>query len=69
MYIYIYIYYICILYIYIIYINLFTTDKRQIAKVSQKNNGHNTYKIMKTICPPSYRHNGFVATHALGHMM
>ena len=24
---------------------------------------------MKTMCPPAYHHNGFVATHALGHMM
>ena len=25
---------------------------------------------MKTMCPPVYHHNnGFVATHALGHMM
>ena len=24
---------------------------------------------MKTMCPPSYHQNGFVATHALGHMM
>ena len=25
---------------------------------------------MKTMCcPPGYHHNGFVATHALGHMM
>ena len=24
---------------------------------------------MKRMCPPSYHHNGFVATHALGHMM
>ena len=24
---------------------------------------------MKTMCPPGYLHNGFVATHALGHMM
>ena len=24
---------------------------------------------MKTLCPPGYHHNGFVATHALGHMM
>ena len=24
---------------------------------------------MKTMCPPSYHHNGFVATHALGHMI
>ena len=25
--------------------------------------------IMKTMCPPSYHHNGFVATHALGLMI
>ena len=24
---------------------------------------------MKTICPPGYHNNGFVATDALGHMM
>ena len=24
---------------------------------------------MKTMCPPGYYHNGFVATHALGHMI
>ena len=24
---------------------------------------------MKTMCPPSYHHNGFIVTHALGHMM
>ena len=24
---------------------------------------------METMCPPGYHHNGFVATHALGHMM
>ena len=24
---------------------------------------------MKTMSPPSYHHNGFAATHALGHMM
>ena len=24
---------------------------------------------MKTMCPPGYHHNGFVVTHALGHMM
>ena len=24
---------------------------------------------MKTMCPPGYHHNGYVATHALGHMM
>ena len=25
--------------------------------------------IIKAICPPHYHHNGFVATHALGHFM
>ena len=24
---------------------------------------------MKRMCPPGYQHNGFVETHALGHMM
>ena len=24
---------------------------------------------MKTMCPPGYHRNGFVATHALGHMI
>ena len=28
-----------------------------------------TCVIMKTMCPPSYHHTGFVATYALGHMM
>ena len=23
---------------------------------------------METMCPPGYHHNGFVATHARGHM-
>ena len=27
------------------------------------------YVIMKTMCPLSYHHNGFVATHALGPLM
>ena len=27
------------------------------------------YVIMKTMCPPTYHHNIFMATHALGHMM
>ena len=27
------------------------------------------YAIMKTMCTPGYHHNGFLATHALGHMM
>ena len=25
--------------------------------------------MMNTLCPPGYHHSGFVATHALGHMM
>ena len=25
--------------------------------------------MMKTMCTPCYHHNGFVATHALGHML
>ena len=28
-----------------------------------------TYVILKTMCPPSCHCDGFVATHALGHMM
>ena len=24
---------------------------------------------MKTVCPPGYHHNGFVATYALGYMI
>ena len=27
------------------------------------------FAIMKTMCPPGYHHNGFAATHVLGHMM
>ena len=41
----------------------------QSAQISQKQDGHNIYVIMKTMCPPGYHHNGFMATHALGHMM
>ena len=29
---------------------------------------YNIYAIMKTICFPAHRSNGFVATHALGHI-
>ena len=38
----------------------------QSAQISQKQDERNIYVIMKTMCPPGYRHNGFVATHALG---
>ena len=39
----------------------------QNAQISQKHDGRNIYVIMKTMCPPGYHHNGFMATHALGH--
>ena len=42
------------------------TEKSQI---SQKQDGRNIYAIMKTMRPPGYHHNGFVATHSLEHMM
>ena len=41
----------------------------QTAQISQKEDGCNIYAIMKTICPPDYHRNCFVATHALGHMV
>ena len=39
------------------------------AQISQLQDEHNMYAFMKTMCPPGYHHNSFVATHALGHMM
>ena len=44
------------------------THDTQSAQISQKQDERNIYAIMKTMCPPGYHHNGFVATHALGHM-
>ena len=41
----------------------------QSAQIPQKQDEHNIYVIMKTMCPPDYHHNGFVATHALGYMI
>ena len=41
----------------------------QSAQISQKQDERNLYAIMKTMCPPGYHHNGFVATHALGHIV
>ena len=41
------------------------THDIQSAQISQKQDEHNIYDIMKTMCPPGYHHNGFVATHAL----
>ena len=42
----------------------------QSAQISQKQDedGRIKYAIMKTICPPGYHHNGFVATHAFRQM-
>ena len=33
------------------------------AQISQKQDERNIYVIMKTMCPPGYHHNGFMATH------
>ena len=41
----------------------------QSAQISQKQDGRNIYAIMKIMCLHGYHHNGFVATHALGHMI
>ena len=41
----------------------------QNAQIPQRQDGHNICAIIKTMCPPGYRHNGFVETNALGHMM
>ena len=41
----------------------------QSAQISQKEDERNIYVIMITMCPRCYHHNGFVATHAPGHMM
>ena len=40
----------------------------QSAQISQKQNEHNIYAIMKTMCPPGYQQNGIVTTQAVGHM-
>ena len=45
------------------------SDSRH-TECSNQQDGHNIYVIMKTMCPPGcYHRNGFVVTHALGHMM
>ena len=38
----------------------------QSAQISQKQDGHNIYVIMKTVYPPGHHHNVFVAIQALG---
>ena len=44
-------------------------DTQSAPQISQKQDEHNIYVIMKTMCSPSYHHNDFVATHALKHMI
>ena len=41
----------------------------QSAQISQKQDERNIYAVMKRMCPPCYHNLGFVATHALGHMI
>ena len=48
---------------------LIRIDNIQNAQISQKQDERNIYAVMKKMCLPGYHHNGFVATHALGHMM
>ena len=39
------------------------------AQISQKQDGHNIYAIMKTMCRTGYHHDDFVSTRVVGHMM
>ena len=54
-------------YVYIYYISGRKWSTIHIAQISQEQDRYNIYAIMKTMWPPCYRINGFVATHALGH--
>ena len=54
---------------YIYYKWSYVIHDTQSAQISQKQDERNIYLSMKTMCPPGYYHNGFVATHALGHMI
>ena len=38
----------------------------QNAQISKKQDGDNIYVIIKTMYPPDYHLNGFIATHAFG---
>ena len=55
--------------LYILYKWSLIINDTQSAQISQKQDRHNIYATMKTRSPPGYRHNDFLATHALGHMM
>ena len=52
-----------------IYISGHKWSTTQSAKILQKQDERNVYAIIKTMCSPGYHHSGFVATHAIGHMM
>ena len=43
------------------------TQRHRILKYSDTSNA--LYKVMKTMCPPSYHRKDFLATHAIRHMM
>ena len=53
-------------YVCIYYISGRKWSTTHIAQISQEQDKHNIYAIMKTMWPPCYHINGFVATHALG---
>ena len=56
-------------YVCIFYINRRMWSTTHIAQIPQEQDRHNIYAILKTMCPPCYHINSFVATHALGHIM
>ena len=58
------------IYLYLFIYSYVLSDPRdtQSPQISQKQDGRNIYIILKTMCSPDYHHNGFMATHALGHM-
>ena len=55
--------------IYIIYIRMYISDSRhtEFSNLIEARDKRNTYAVMKTLCPPGYHHDGFVASHALLH--
>ena len=58
----------------IVYIRLLNKHSANLQLIHTHTQTHththtHTHKYNMYICPPGYHHNGFVATHALGHMM
>ena len=45
------------------------TNEPKSVQILQKQDEHYIHVVMKTMYPPGYHHNSFVATNALGHMM